>query len=439
MGVGLVVSLLVSLMQGVSCKTWDLMLPKSIVGIAESCITVPCGFKVPNNFENQVQNCTNGAIWRKEKMFGPLVFSGSNPLHNKIQGFIAGNLKQKNCTTVFQSFPGNYSNEYFLRLECPRDLKFTFQQGVTISAQPDPPPPLLPPVKQVAEGDLVTLQCSVPVFCNILPPPSLTWLPRDITWQEETQLQEKSDGQTVITSTVTFIASATHHNRSVTCCVSYPLTKGGRTKPSASAQRLTIMYAPRSTVATVHPSGPVSEGSIVTFTCSSDANPPVSLYTWYRGDEEGQLSKRAQGEMLILQVRLNNSGLYLCEAQSRRGSQKSRPVSLQVGAAGGCIYTLVVPCVICGVLFVLLILTVAASVNKYQSLSRRLKEFEQQAENTYTDLRKRSVDADYDQIQRQPEMKTSPDLCDYENMTGVRISEVSSGQSGELKTSREQL
>lgn len=40
--------------------------------------------------------------------------------------------------------------------------------------------------------------------------------------------------------------------------------------------------APRLTVATLSPSSPVSEGRIVVFTCSSDANPPVSLYTWYR-------------------------------------------------------------------------------------------------------------------------------------------------------------
>lgn len=29
---------------------------------------------------------------------------------------------------------------------------------------------------------------------------------------------------------------------------------------------------------------PVPEGQTVTFTCLSDANPPVSLYTWYRVD-----------------------------------------------------------------------------------------------------------------------------------------------------------
>lgn len=37
-------------------------------------------------------------------------------------------------------------------------------------------------------------------------------------------------------------------------------------------------------MATLSTSVPVPEGSNVTFTCRSDANPPVSLYTWYRVD-----------------------------------------------------------------------------------------------------------------------------------------------------------
>ncbi|CAJ1083107.1 sialoadhesin isoform X2 [Xyrichtys novacula] len=425
MGAGLVVFLLVSMMQGVSCQSWSAWLPQSIVGIAESCLTIPCGFRVPGSFEQPIKNCSGGAVWRRGNKDGTPVFNGSNPTHNKIQGRFIGDLKQKNCTTMFLSLPKNYGDLYFFRLECPETILYSFHEGVNISVQTVPSPPKLTPVEPVSEGHVVTLQCSVPVPCSTLPP-SLTWLPQNLTLQEETQLQQKSDGLTFMTSTLTFFASADHHNRGVACLVSYPLTKGGSTKPSATTQRLNILYAPRSTVAALSMSSPVSEGSTVALMCSSDANPPVRLFTWYK-DNGGRLTKRAEGEMLILQVRHNDSGLYLCEARTQRGSQRSTPVSLQVITltTDSGHYALVGPYIICGGLLGLFILVVAVGVHKYKSLSRRLKQMEQQRENPYTDLKTSSMSADYDHIQWQPKVKVTSDASEYEN-----LEELKSGSKG---------
>ncbi|XP_070778290.1 uncharacterized protein [Enoplosus armatus] len=261
----------------------------------------------------------------------------------------------KNCTTVFDSFTQEFNDLYFFRLNCPR-LKYTFNDGVNITAQSDPSPPLLTDVNQVSEGVQMRLQCSVPVPCSILPP-SLTWILQNNSRQEHTQMQQNVDGQMTMTSTVTFIASADHHNQTVACSVSYPLTEGGSTPPSATARRLDVLYAPRFTVVTLSTSGPVSEGRVVMFTCSSDANPPVSLYTWYRVDA-GQLTKKGEGEMLVLQVSQRDSRVYLCEAQTQRGSQRSRPVTLDVNSTTGSTECVVaIPYIICGVVLVLYILT----------------------------------------------------------------------------------
>ncbi|KAM6973886.1 myelin-associated glycoprotein-like [Tautogolabrus adspersus] len=229
MGVGLAgVALLAALMQSVLCETWDMKLPQSIVGIVDSCVTVPCGFQIPEIHEKDLlMNCSAGGVWFKDSIYGPVVFSEPKSQRNKIQGNVIGDLSKKNCTTTFHSIPKNYSGSYFFRLECIGDLKFTFKKGVIITTQPGMPPPQLTPVKQVSEGDLVTLNCSVPVPCSALPP-SLTWLPKDIAWQDQTQIEQKADGLMVMTSTLTFIASVDHHNQSVSCCVSYPLTKGGQ-------------------------------------------------------------------------------------------------------------------------------------------------------------------------------------------------------------------
>lgn len=226
---------------------------------------------------------------------------------------------------------------------------------------------------------------------------------------------QQSDGRvTIMTSTLTFIASADHHNQSISCSVSYPLTKGGSSQPSATTQRLNVLYAPRVTVATLSTSAPVSEGHRVMFTCWSDANPPVSLYIWYKV-ESGKLTKTGEGEMLVLQVSQNDSGVYLCEAQTPRGSQRSRPVLLEA-TTGSSECVVLIPYIICGVLLVLYIMTVVVDVYKHQSISRRLKQIELKGEHTYADLRICNVASNYDQLQsQQPKTVPSPDDPNYEN------------------------
>ncbi|XP_038579904.1 sialoadhesin isoform X2 [Micropterus salmoides] len=398
MGVGLaVVSLLIALMQGVCCKTWNVILPPKIVGISGSCVTVPCRFEVPINEDENISTCTDGVVWIKGKLLGPFVFTARSPDTNIIKGQHVGDLMKKNCTTIFYSFPKNYSDIYFFRLNCPK-VKYSYTDGVNIAVEPGLPPPLLTSVNQVSEGVQVALQCSVPVPCSILPP-TLIWLPRDNSRQEQTLMQQNVDGQMIMTSTLTFTASANHHNQSIACSVSYPLTKGGSTQPSATTQRLDVLYAPRFTVATLSTSGPVSEGRTVVFTCSSDANPPVSLYTWYRADT-GKFKKKGEGEILVLQVSQKDSGVYLCEAQSQRGSERSRPVSLEINTTAVSSESFaVVPYSICGVVLVLYILTVAVNMYKFQSLSRRLKQIELKGEHIYTDLKACSVASDYDHLQ----------------------------------------
>uniref|UniRef100_A0A3B5PXZ2 Ig-like domain-containing protein n=1 Tax=Xiphophorus maculatus TaxID=8083 RepID=A0A3B5PXZ2_XIPMA len=62
------------------------------------------------------------------------------------------------------------------------------------------------------------------------------------------------------------------------------------------------------------------DGSSVTLTCSSDANPAAS-YSWYKEDEE---SPKVSGQSFtIADVRLEHSGNYSCKAENIRGNQSS--------------------------------------------------------------------------------------------------------------------
>ncbi|XP_026158876.1 B-cell receptor CD22-like [Mastacembelus armatus] len=77
-----------------------------------------------------------------------------------------------------------------------------------------------------------------------------------------------------------------------------------------------VTYPPKLLSVSVSPSAEIVEGSSVTLTCSSDANPAAN-YTWYKENEE---SPKASGQTFtITDIRPEHSGKYYCEAQNTRG------------------------------------------------------------------------------------------------------------------------
>lgn len=394
MAAGLMLTLLSALIQGVKCNDWTVTLPQNITAVRGSCVSVPCRFEVPSDYEKHIHNCSKGVVWKR----GPAHLSPSLII---VPGLLVGDIRQKNCTTVFQSSPKDQKDMYFFRLQCP-NFQYTFPKGVYITFQPGAAPPLLTSVGRVSEGDQLMLQCSAPVPCPSLPP-ALTWTAPGNPKDKYSQILESSDGQMIMKSTLTFTTSALHHNRTVTCSVSYPLAEGGSTESSATTPTLNVTYGPRFTQAELNVSGPVSERHIVTFTCRSDANPPVSSYTWFK-DNRGTLVKQGEGVTLVLQVRQKNSGLYLCEAHNERGSQRSPHLALEVNSPKGCSDSVdILPYAVCGALLALYVVTVVVDVYKYRSLLMRLKQIELKGEHIYTDLKTSSVTSDYEQLQpRQP-------------------------------------
>uniref|UniRef100_A0A4W6EIB8 B-cell receptor CD22 n=1 Tax=Lates calcarifer TaxID=8187 RepID=A0A4W6EIB8_LATCA len=83
---------------------------------------------------------------------------------------------------------------------------------------------------------------------------------------------------------------------------------------------INVNYPPKLPSVSVSPSGQIVEGSSVTLTCSSDANPAAN-YTWYKENED---SPKASGQIFtITDFRAEHSGNYYCEAQNERGRQNS--------------------------------------------------------------------------------------------------------------------
>ncbi|KAL6481962.1 hypothetical protein MHYP_G00100420 [Metynnis hypsauchen] len=87
------------------------------------------------------------------------------------------------------------------------------------------------------------------------------------------------------------------------------------------------------------------EGSSVTLTCSSDANPPVQNYTWFK---EGGSSPVGSGHSYSFIFDSKSSGWYYCVAQNKYGSKKSAAVPVIIKEHSMILYV-VVGVGLCGV------------------------------------------------------------------------------------------
>ncbi|XP_053531927.1 B-cell receptor CD22 [Ictalurus punctatus] len=84
---------------------------------------------------------------------------------------------------------------------------------------------------------------------------------------------------------------------------------------------LNVLYHPKNILMSISSSGEIVEDSSVTLTCSSDANPPVENYTWFKVNESSPVgSGQSYGAL--------QSGQYYCEAQNQHGSERSAAVSV---------------------------------------------------------------------------------------------------------------
>ncbi|KAJ8333007.1 hypothetical protein SKAU_G00419030 [Synaphobranchus kaupii] len=194
--------------------------------------------------------------------------------------------------------------------------------------QASPPKPKLTPEKvEVMEGTSASLSCSAAAPCPKLPP-NLTWTPS--LSDSVDQLQENDDQTKSVSSVLTFTASHLHHGQKITCRALYKLQQGDIQKTSNTSLTLRVLYPPKNTSVSISPSGSVLEGSSVTLTCSSNANPPVQHYTWYKVNGT-EINTVGTGQDLTFSVpEYSGSEQYYCEAQNKHGKENSTTVQLDI-------------------------------------------------------------------------------------------------------------
>ncbi|KAM9309036.1 myelin-associated glycoprotein-like isoform 2-T3 [Pholidichthys leucotaenia] len=242
--------------------------------------------------------------------------SGKNS--NRLQGSLTGNLLEKNCTTILNNMPVS-RYDYFFRLQCDNSLKFNFNPPtVSINIRDSLPAPTITPSQlEVEEGSPVTLTCSAVAPCPILPP-LVTWIP-------SIGDPEESAEDTKVTSVMNFTASHLHNGQNFSCSALYRREAGNNNLTFQGSLILQVLYPPNNTTIS-HP-GAVTEGSSVTLTCNTNANPNVN-YTWYKvvGEQETEVGS----EKLFSTTASEIDNQFYCKVSNKYGTQNSSVLQIDV-------------------------------------------------------------------------------------------------------------
>ncbi|XP_061095277.1 B-cell receptor CD22-like isoform X2 [Conger conger] len=110
---------------------------------------------------------------------------------------------------------------------------------------------------------------------------------------------------------------------------------------NSTTETINVQYPPKNTSVSVSPSGEIVEGSSVILTCSSDANPPVQNYTWFKKNETGVWQAGSGQSLTLSNFESWNSGHYYCLSQNKHGAQNS--TALLATAQGGQTVAVAVP------------------------------------------------------------------------------------------------
>ncbi|KAK0142934.1 Basement membrane-specific heparan sulfate proteoglycan core protein [Merluccius polli] len=169
---------------------------------------------------------------------------------------------------------------------------------------------ILSPSGEVVEGSSVTLSCS----SDANPAANYTWFkvntdhsPRDLN-----QGQQLVFGPILSSDSGQYLCKAKNEL--------------GTTSDSIS---INVKYGPKNTSVILSPSGEVVEGSSVTLSCSSDANPAAN-YTWFKVNTDHSPRDLNQGQQLVFgPIMSSDSGQYLCKAKNELGT-KSDSISINV-------------------------------------------------------------------------------------------------------------
>ncbi|XP_035282773.1 B-cell receptor CD22-like [Anguilla anguilla] len=166
--------------------------------------------------------------------------------------------------------------------------------------------------KKVSEGEWVTLTCKI-TCTHLTGSQTFSWYKNGQFLQNNARKYQQDDY-------LQFKASSGDAG-SYSCAL-----RGHENLPSPAV----TLYTPKNASVAVSPSGEIVEGSSVTLTCSSDANPPVQRCTWYKNNRALPSQTISGQKYTIKEVNSRHAGEYYCGAENAIGTDRSPHINLKV-------------------------------------------------------------------------------------------------------------
>ncbi|XP_008436888.1 B-cell receptor CD22-like [Poecilia reticulata] len=297
--------------------------PQTMKALSATCLHIPCKFRIKpeENLDGgkpiKIKNDVRFALAPQN-----VVFNSSKSV-NIFQMNIAGNLRERDCTTIFSNLLANQSNTYFFRIENGRFMSTASCNPLQIGVQDSPWSPSINVPSDLKEHQSVTVTCSAFTPCPNSPP-ELTW---NLQQDSLRQTEENTDGTFTTKIQESITLSDTHDGYNIRCSAKHPAADN----VVQTEVTLSVSYAPKDTLESISPSGLVPAGSWVELSCSSRAKPPPS-FTWFK---KGPQISTQVATGIFHKVQFTQGGQYFCVAANTLGSQKSSPVSVRTKGLPG--------------------------------------------------------------------------------------------------------
>ncbi|XP_039901195.1 B-cell receptor CD22-like [Simochromis diagramma] len=207
---------------------------------------------------------------------------------------------------VFSSILPSDSGKYYCTADNDLGQKRSESRTIDVKYAPKLPSVSVSPSAEIVEGSSVNLTCS----SDANPAASYTWYKEDVINPLRYQNQH-------VFSSILPSDSGKY----------YCTADNNLGQKRSESRNIDVKYAPKLPSVSVSPSAEIVEGSSVTLTCSSDANPAAS-YTWYKDNKV--LATGQKDVYHFISIKLENSGNYSCKSENQYGQKNSTSLSIDV-------------------------------------------------------------------------------------------------------------
>ncbi|XP_076118341.1 B-cell receptor CD22-like [Alosa pseudoharengus] len=298
----------VVMIQGVSCQKWGVNLTHDhICAVSGSSVAMPCSFTHPPGLT------VTKVFWtiNPQPNIEPTDLLDMPTYKDRV--LYSADIS-KNCTLTLREVTVADAGEYNLRIVTGHDKEKWLQRHglhLTVTELSVWIP------KPVTEGSDVTMSCNH--SCGLEDNPRVIWRKNG----EELPFKQGNNIDLIRVNV------STGEEGGYACALK------GFEEHSSTSVKLDVMckYTSNQHQSKI-PSVLSSEsygvfvGGSVTLTCSSDANPPVENYTWFKVDESTPVGSGQQYS--ITNISSEDGGQYYCEARNKYGAENSTVVSITV-------------------------------------------------------------------------------------------------------------